>query len=393
MNLFQKLLWRSENRWQLIGAGLGTAMGLVLILGAFQLYLDVNRLLNKDEGADPRYVQINKRVSLLNTIGGASTFSEEDIEEILKEPFVQSLGVLTANNFRVSASSENLGFYTELFFEAVPDGFLDVRESRFQWQEGDRELPILLSRDYLALYNFGFAPSQGLPQLTPGSIQRVGFEITIANGQRQAKFQGRIVGFSDRYNSILVPQPFMDWANAHFGDAHSTKEPSRLILEVDNPLASDFLDFVAENNYELSTGRLVGGQIQTMVGFLTLLLLFIGGLIFLLSLLIFLLNFRLLVVQSRDDIGLLLQIGYRQRQIYTFLNRRLQYWFANIGIGTALTLIVAHWLLGLSARAQGLEIPLMIHPLVWILGALLSAGFVYLNYWSIRQNVVQTDLQ
>ncbi|MBK6621452.1 MAG: hypothetical protein IPG32_11470 [Saprospirales bacterium] len=53
MNLFQKLLWRSENRWQLIGAGLGTAMGLVLILGAFQLYLDVNRLLNKDEGADP----------------------------------------------------------------------------------------------------------------------------------------------------------------------------------------------------------------------------------------------------------------------------------------------------------------------------------------------------
>ncbi|MBK7410701.1 MAG: hypothetical protein IPJ40_23185 [Saprospirales bacterium] len=256
-----------DNRWQLVAAGLGTAIGLVLLLGAVQLYLDVEYLLHRDAGADPRYVQINKRVSLLNTLAGASTFSEKEIDEILEKPFVQSVGVLTSNDFRVSAASENLGLYTELFFEAVPDAFLDVRESRFRWAPGDKEIPILLSRDYLALYNFGFAPSQGLPQLTPGAIQRVGFEINVGNGQRRTQFKGRIVGFSDRFNSILVPQSFMNWANQNFGDPASQKEPSRLVLEVDNPLASSFLDFVEDNNYELSTGRLVGGQIQAMVAF------------------------------------------------------------------------------------------------------------------------------
>jgi len=387
MDLFRKLLWQSDNRWQLIGAGIGTAIGLVLVLGAVQLYIDVHHLLRQDSGADPRYVQINKRVGLLNTLSGPSTFSEKEIEEILDKPFVQSVGVLTANDFHVSAASPNLGFYTELFFESVPDPFLDVREPRFRWEEGDRELPILLSRDYLALYNFGFAPGQGLPQLTPNTIRRVGFQITIGNNRRRAQFEGRIVGFSDRYNSVLVPQPFMEWANKTFGENPSGNEPSRLILEVDNPMASDFLEFIDENNFELSTGRLVGGQIKTIVGFLTLLLLLIGGLILVLSLLIFLLNFRLVVVRARKEIDLLQIIGYKQRQIYTYLNRRLFQWFISIALTSALVLAVVHWLLAGSARAQGLEIARMVHPWVWLLAVSLSAGFIYLNYWSIRRNV------
>lgn len=387
MDLLRKILWRSQNRWQLTVAGLGAAIGLFLLLGAVQLYFDVRYLLHKDAGADPHYVQINKRVSLLNTFAGVSSFSENEIEEILDHSSVSSVGVFTSSDFRVSAASESLGFYTELFFEAVPDGFLDVVSPRFRWEEGSREIPILLSRDYLALYNFGFAPSQGLPQLTPATIQRVRFDLTLGNGARRAEFEGRIVGFSDRFNSILVPQSFMNWANRTFGDSAAPQAPSRLILEVDNPQSDAFLDFVEDHNFELSTGRLVGGQVLTMVGFLTLVLLAIGGLIFLLAGVIMILNFRLTIVAARDDIDLLLQLGYKPFQITNFLHTKMMRWFGGtIGAGF-LTFLVLHQLLASAARAQGLEITGMVNPLVLALFVVLAGGFLYLNYQLIKWRV------
>jgi hypothetical protein len=387
MELFLKLLWRRQSKWQLYGAGMGVAIGLFLVLGAVQLYLDVNHYLHKDQGADPQFVQINKRVNLLNTLTGASSFSEKEIEEIMGHSFVRSVGVFTSNNFHVSASSESLGFYTELFFESVPYAFLDVKEPRFRWEEGDEEVPILLSRDYLALYNFGFAPSQGLPQLTPNTIQRMTFDLAIGDHLRRARMQGRIVGFSDRYNSILVPQGFMDWANRTFGDTTAQKGPSRLVMEVDNPQSAAFLDFIEENNFELSAGRLVGGQVQTMVGFMTLILLFIGGLIFVLSMVIILLNFRLLIEGARTDIELLLQLGYRQSQITNFLFDRMLRWFSSVAVTAFLAFLFFHALLARAADGQGIDIPAMAHPLVWGLAAVLSAGVVYLNYVAIRRNI------
>lgn len=390
MELFLKLLWRRQSRWQLYGAGMGVAIGLFLVLGAVQLYLDVNHYLNKDQGADPRFVQINKRVNLLNTLTGASSFSEKEIEEIMGHSFVRSVGVFTSNNFHVSASSQSLGFYTELFFESVPYSFLDVHEPRFRWEEGDEEVPILLSRDYLALYNFGFAPSQGLPQLTPNTIQRMAFDLTIGDNLRRARLQGRIVGFSDRYNSILVPQGFMEWANRTFGDTTAQKDPSRLVMEVDNPQSAAFLDFIEENNFELSAGRLVGGQVQAMVGFMTLILLFIGGLIFLLSMVIILLNFRLLIEGARADIELLLQLGYRQSQIINFLHNRMLRWFSSVAVTAFLAFLIFHALLARAAAGQGIDIPAMANPLVWVLAAVLATGVVYLNYVAVRKHIANS---
>ena len=152
-------------------------------------------------------------------------------------------------------------------------------------------------------------------------------------------------------------------------------------------LATRFQDFIEKNNYELSTGRLVGRQIQAMVAFLTLILLFIGGLIFILSLLIILLNFRLLIVQAQKDIRLLLQLGYKQKQIYSFLHKKLLDWFSILSFSAFILLLFLHWLLARAAQQQGLDIQKMVHPMVWLLAIVLSVAFVYLNYRSIRRKV------
>lgn len=44
---------------------------------------------------------------------------------------------------------------TEMFFEAVPDSFVDASAADWQYKPGDEEVPVILPRTYIALYNFG----------------------------------------------------------------------------------------------------------------------------------------------------------------------------------------------------------------------------------------------
>lgn len=59
-------------------------------------------------------------------------------------------------------------------------------------------------------------------------------EVELRGEGKRQHFEGRIVGFSDRLNTILVPQQFMDWANQTFAP-EKTVGFSRLIVEAGNP--------------------------------------------------------------------------------------------------------------------------------------------------------------
>ena len=50
---------------------------------------------------------------------------------------------------------------SEIFFESVPDGFLDVTLEQWKWSEGDTTVPIVLPRSYINMYNFTFAEVDG----------------------------------------------------------------------------------------------------------------------------------------------------------------------------------------------------------------------------------------
>lgn len=66
-------------------------------------------------------------------------------------------------DYRVTGSvgMGGIGFSTYLFFESVPDRFLDVDSQAWHYEPGSRDIPIVIPRNYLNLYNFGFARSQG----------------------------------------------------------------------------------------------------------------------------------------------------------------------------------------------------------------------------------------
>ncbi|MEM7101842.1 MAG: hypothetical protein AAF502_01850 [Bacteroidota bacterium] len=384
--MLNEILWKKLDKKLLIGAGLGTFAGLLLLLFALQTFLDFRSIINGDSSNAANFVLINKKVNLLNTLGAKSTFSETEITELADQPFVREIGKFTSNQFKVSASSSTLGFYTELFFEAVPDNFLDFDAKDFQWQKGQREIPIVMSRDYLALYNFGFAPSHGLPQFTQSTIRRVSFTITVSGNGISRQFKGRIVGFSDRINSIIVPQPFMDWANQQFSGSKNSAT-ARLIIDCTNPASKEVTAYFNSNGYEVSRGKLIGEGIQVAVQIIFGIIAFLGVIILLLSLLVFLLNFQLIIASSKDSIILLLELGYHPAKIIKTLNRQVMIWLGAIFMVTLMAFLSGRYFLDSYMANQGFEYGFWPNPIVFFTIGLLTLIFVTINFMVIKNKI------
>lgn len=119
---------------------------------------------------------------------------------------------------------------SELFFESVPDEFVDVSLKDWKYDEGSREVPIILPRTYINMYNFGFAQSRSLPKISDGLIGMIDFRIYIHGNGHQDEYKGNVIGFSNRLNTILVPQKFMDWSNKYYSPAEKSN-PTRLIMK------------------------------------------------------------------------------------------------------------------------------------------------------------------
>lgn len=383
MKILEKILSQNSNKTQIIGAIIGSFMGLLLLLLSIQFYMDLQSLMGGGGSDSDQYVIINKKVVTLNN----PPFTEAEIDSISQLSFIKKIGRFTPNNYKVSAQIKRLGFRTELFFESVPNEFVDIEDEKFQWETGQSEVPIMISKDYLALYNFGFAPSQGLPQLNAEAIKLVSLDIVIRGNGQQKIYRGRIAGFSERINSILVPQSFMDYTNKYFQD-FQPKGSSRLMLLADNPYSNEFKNFLTKKGYELSSGKFIGGKMAAMITTLIAIVAIIGLLIVVLSVLVFVLNFQLIVSKSSRDISLMMQLGYKQNQIGDILKRNLTRMFGSVIVLTLLSFTIIRFLIINLFTEQGFNLA-FVHWIV-ILAALLFAGlFIFINFSNIKKSIQQ----
>ncbi len=386
INILTKLLTQNRNIGQVFGAAIGAFIGLTLLLFSLQTWLDLQKILRGSSEGD-NYVILNKPVSLANTIFGKSVFKPEEIKDIGNQSFTKSIAPFAANRFKVSASSSAINLYTELFLESVPREHLDVQDPDFRWQEGQSEIPIIMSKDYLALYNFGFAISQGLPQFTPSTIRKVSFDINIRGKGVEKTFTGRIIGFSNRINSILVPENFMAFANDQFGEQPDLGA-GRVLLKVANPYDKALGNYLNEHGYELSTGRLIGGKLGSILNATILALAVIGILLMLLSTLVFILNYQLIISKSAADITLLRQIGYRPSDIAHILRGSLLRLLSGIfitviGVLTLTRIAVVDWLAKQDFTVtKGYDTPVI------FIGVALMLAIVVINVLNIRRQVI-----
>lgn len=308
-----KLLRQHISVAQLAGFFIANLCGMVIVMLGIQFYNDVSPVFTQEDSFIKKdYIVVTKKVSPLGSIAGKSgTFSDYEMNDLKSQPFTVEVGAFQPSQFKVSAgiSFGGMDISTAMFLESVPDGFVDVRADAWRYTDGQSEIPIIIPRNYLNLYNFGFARSRNLPQLSEGMVGLVSLNLYIAgNGKRDMK-KGRIVGFSNRLNTILVPESFMNSANATYG-GNKKWEPSRLIIEVDNPADERIARYFNDNGYETEDSKLDAGKMTWFLKVAVGVVMAVGLVISLLSFYILLLSIYLLLQKNTDKLENLILIGY-----------------------------------------------------------------------------------
>lgn len=309
------LLKKNLSKGQLLGFAIANLIGLTVILCGILFYCDSrHHLNNEDKFFSDDYIIISKEVRGVNL--EPVSFTEDEISEISSQPWVKKLGEFTPADFSVNASISmgGRGMSSYLFFESVPDDFFDVTPDAWDFNPQNNFVPIVLNKDYLALYNFGFALPQGLPQLSEDMIGSVPLKLYISgsNGQSQV-FNASVVGFSSRLNTIAVPQDFMDWANSKFSNNHK-KEISRLIVKIDRLNSSDWDVYLSEHGYEIAGDKEGDAKISQFLGVVSGVVAATGFVIAILALFILLLSIFLLLQKSRPMLRNLLLLGCSPNQ-------------------------------------------------------------------------------
>lgn len=315
MNLIWKLLKQHISIFELGVFFIANLIGLTVILCGVQLYSDIKPLLAGESsliGSD--YIIITRPVERFGQ--EPLRFTQADIEELEAQDFITDVGSFVSSEYEVYGSVNFSGqrLSTMMFFEAVPDNFIDTQSQAWTFKSASKVIPIIIPRNYLNLYNFGFSSTQNLPQITEDMIKRIELGIELSGNGREEMFIGNIVGFSDRLNTILVPMTFMEWANERYADG-SDSSTSRLILEVANPTSPELTEFLNNKGYVAEAKPAESSKAMTLLKVAIAIIVVIGIIFSVLSLIILTLSIYLLLQKNVDKLENLILIGYSPRRV------------------------------------------------------------------------------
>ncbi len=393
MNLVWKLLRKHISLSQFAGFFLANLVGMLVVMLGYQIYKDVLPIFTSgDSFMRADYLIITKPIGAGTSLSGdVSYFDNSEVDELNAQSFVQRTGKFTSTEYRVDAALGVGGkgiIKTELFFESVPDEFVDVPIENWGYQEGDEEVPIILPRSYINMYNFGFAHNRSLPKISEGLAGMIDVNLSIHGNGQSDTFQGRVVGFSSRLNTILVPQAFMDWSNEHYA-AGKTSNSSRLIVEVKNPADEKIMKYFDSKGYEVETDKLAAEKTTYFLRLIVTLVIIIGLIISALSFYILMLSVFLLVQKNSEKLENLLLIGYSPTKV------ALPYQILTIALNAVVVVIAL--IIVAMIRKYYMEIIETIFPQIEegslmpsiLVGFILLVVVSVLNIFAIRRKILR----
>ena len=391
MKLIWKLLRQHISVPQFIGFFFANLFGMFIVLLGYQFYCDVLPVFTaEDSFMKSDYHIISKKISAASTISGrTNTFSLSEIDELSSQPFIEKVGKFTTPEYKVNAQMGINGvnvLNSEIPIESVPDEFIDIPLKDWKYTEGDNTVPIILPRTYITMYNFGFAQSHSLPKISEGLMGMIDFRLFVQGHGFHGQFEGKVIGFSSRLNSILVPQAFMDWSNDRFAPGEQS-EPMRLMMEVGNPADENIAEYFDSKGYEVEDSQLNAEKTTYFLKMIVTMVMAVGLVISILSFYILMLSIYLLVQKNTEKLQNLLLIGY------THVRVALPYQLLTIGLNVLVLLIALTCLFFVRDYYMGVIETLFpqiagtsMVPAV-VVGTLLFVVVSVLNIWIIRRKV------
>ena len=388
-NLVWKLLRQHISIPQFAGFVMANLIGMTIVLLGYQFYRDVVPLLTAEDGLlQSNFVVVSKKVGTGQMLSQRPlTFSQAEIEELASQPFAERVGQFTSAEFKVDASMSIDGkqvLHSELPLECVPSEFIQQDMS----MADSSVIPIILPRQYITMYNFGFAQGRALPKVSEGLVSLISFDLLLRGNGRQEQYKGKVIGFSSRLNAILVPESFLREANKRLAPdvpAAST----RLIMTTGNLAEENVSQFMEDHGYEVEDDRLNTEKTTFFLRLLISVVMAIGLVISLLSFYILMLSIYLLVQKNSEKLQNLLLIGYRPSEVAR------PYQLLTVGLNVIVLLLAL--LIVFLLRRYYMGILSMLFPVsgesgmlaAVVLGVVLLLAVTFVNLWVIRRKIVR----
>ena len=318
-NIIWKLLRQHISKGQLIGFAIANLIGLTIVLLAVQFYRDVRPVFNDEESFIRKdYLIITRAVTGAGAMmGNNGEFSDTDISDLEQQPWCRQVGRFLNSDFAIDARlgvGSGHAMHSQFFFEAIPDEFIDIDPEQWGFNPDKPVVPVIISRDYLSLYNFGFASTQGMPRISEGQAEMIPLEFTLSGNGLRDDMPGRIVGFSNRLNTVIVPEEFMEWANQRYG-TETQQQPQRLIVEVSSPGDVKIEQYMDEHHYEVAGDKMSTSKANYFLTVISGIVIAVGIIISLLSFFVLMLSIYLLLQKNTQKIQDLLLLGYSPAQV------------------------------------------------------------------------------
>jgi hypothetical protein len=367
------------SRW-LSYTGLG--VGVLLLLCCIQMYININQLLKdrnpKKNGYD--YISVTKLITNDN-IAEDHSFTDMDVTEIKKQKFIDDAVPLLANKFLVKATGgSTIPFTTDLFLESIDNSFIDTIPAEFTWQEGQDVVPVIMSSDYLELYNTVFAPSKDLPQFSAKSISSVLIQLECYSNTGVTKvFKASVVGLSDRINSVLVPMNFLEWANHQLAGPVKTN-PSRIFIKTKDANNPELLSFLEQKNYHINKDKTKFGRVKQILQAIVSGLSGFGVLVILLAMVLFSFYLQLMIAKSKNNLQLLITLGYSPGWLSKTVAKRWVPVYTIIILSALFLTALLQWGFQHFAMNGRDDLPAFIHWSVLIVALILLSLSIAVNY-------------
>ena len=318
-DIIWKLLRQHISKSQLIGFAIANLIGLPIVLLAVQFYRDVRPVFNDEESFIRKdYLIITRAVTGAGAMmGNNGEFSDADISDLEQQQWCRQVGRFLNSDFGIDAKlgvGSGHAMHTQFFFEAIPDEFIDIDPDQWGFSPTRPDVPVIISRDYLSLYNFGFAATQGMPRISEGQAEMIPLEFTFTGNGKRETMPGRLVGFSNRLNTVIVPEEFMEWANQRYGSGIAL-QPQRLIVEVSTPGDVKIEQYMDEHHYEVAGDKMSSSKANYFLTVISGIVIAVGVIISLLSFFVLMLSIYLLLQKNTRKLQDLLLLGYSPNQV------------------------------------------------------------------------------
>ena len=403
MKLLFKLLKQNISFLQTTAFLLINLLGGVIVLTGVEAYRDFSSLTSDENGAfSSTSVIINKSLgsnATLNSILGLHpSFSDEDIAELEALPSVSSVGKFINARFEVGAvlSVASARMSSEIFLEAVPDEFIvddytPVSGVSKRWTASlaSDTIPVVIPRNYLNLYNFGFATANGMPQISNDIIGYLPLKLIFDTPRGSMTYNAVLCGLTDKFNTILVPWDFLCEANETFVPGVKDK-PSRLILTTESKEFDEAtFEFLEEKGY-LVEGETMQVRLQNFVYGLLYIIIGIGAIFSILAFVLLVISILLLIEKNKEKISNLFAIGYSPRRISRIY--RIMALFSDVVVWA----LAAYVTISVYPRITGVvqvvapEFELVSLTQLWYVAAVLALAFAIVHgiiiYRSVRKH-------